>query len=302
MMDLNFHHLRYFWVTAREGGLTQAAKKMRVSPSTVSSQLRALEDTLERELFDRSGRRLLLTSHGEAVLKYADDIFALGQDLMDASRSTPSVRHPLRLRVGVADILPRLLAYQLLAPALHLDIPVRLVCRAASQQELLADLARHHIDVVIGDEPVSASHDLKATSHLLGTSGVSIFGTATLASQLGPDFPASLDGAPMLLPAAHIRQRRRVDRCFEELRVRPAVVGEFSDSGLLKAFGAEGAGLFPAPTVVRAHVEATYGVVGLGELPLVRERFYAIQLEGRADNQAVAALVDAAHSSLAHGE
>jgi len=300
MLDLNFHHLRYFWVTAREGGLTKASRKLRVSPSTISTQIKSLEHNLGRDLFERTGKGLRLTTDGNEVLKYADEIFALGQELADATRSEPSLQHPLRLRVGVADILPRLVAYQLLAPAIHTALPVHLVCRGATQEELVSDLALHHVDLVLGDEPVGVGRDVDVDNRLLGESTVTLFGTRALAAALGDGFPKSLHGAPMLLPDVSVAQRRRLERWFEEHRIRPHVVGEFTDSALLKAFGEEGAGVFPSPTVVRSHVEETYGVVALGELSSVRERFYAITLRGRSTNTAVDRILKAADALLLH--
>ena len=300
MLDLNFHHLRYFWVTAREGGLTKASRKLRVSPSTISTQIKALEGHLGRVLFERTGQGLRLTADGAEVLKYADDIFGLGQELADATRAEPTVRHPLRLRVGVAELLPRLVAYQLLAPAIHGDIPVHLVCRGASPEQLVADLALHHVDLVLSDEPAGIGREVQMNNRLLGESTVTLFGAPALAERLREGFPDSLSGAPILLPDIQTGQRSRLDRWFVENQIRPRVVGEFTDSALLKAFGEEGAGIFPSPTVVRRRVEETYCVVSLGELTSVRERFYAITLQGRSTHPAVDRIFKGADALLLH--
>ncbi len=295
---LNYLHLHHFWVTAREGALVRASEKLGLAPSTISTQIRGLERALGRTLFDRSGRTMVLTDAGRLAVDYADEIFALGTEFLDTVHDSPTLRRPLRLRVGVADIVPKLVAYRFLAPALHLGLPVHLVCQEDRPAQLVADLALHHLDLVLSDAPIGLARDVHATSRVLGDCGVTIFGTPKLAERWGGDFPRSLHGAPVLLPDEHTTMRGLLEAWFDRANVEPVVVAEFGDSALLKAFGQEGAGLFPAPSAILDDVVARYGVRPLGELDGVQERFYAITMEKRLGNAAVRAIVEAAESVL----
>jgi LysR family transcriptional regulator, transcriptional activator of nhaA len=297
---LNYHHLRYFWVVAREGGLAPAGRVLRLSHPTLSAQIHALEDQLGEKLFTRAGRRLALTEVGRAVLRYADEIFSLGRELVDTVQGRASGA-PRRLDVGVADVVPKLVVRRLLEPALGLPDPVRLACHEAPQEQLLADLSRHELDVVITDAPVPAGGSVRAYNHLLGETGVSFFGTAPLARAHRQGFPGSLHGAPLLLPLENLTLRRSLNQWFDRHGLRPRVVAEFEDSALLKVFGADGLGIFAAPTVVERDVETQHGVEVLGRTEEVRERFYAITVERRLKHPAVVAISDAARHRLFTG-
>jgi LysR family transcriptional activator of nhaA len=300
MDTLNYHHLRYFQVVAREGGLAPAGRVLRLSHPTLSAQIHALEDQLGEKLFTRVGRRLVLTEVGRAVLRYADEIFSLGRELVDTVQGRAGGA-PLRLDVGVADVVPKLVVRRLLQPALALPEPVRLICHEAPQQQLLAGLAQHELDVVLTDAPVPSGSSVRAFNHLLGESGVSFFGAEPLASAHRPGFPGSLQGAPVLLPLESLTLRRSLDQWFDRHGLRPRVVAEFEDSALLKVFGGDGLGIFAAPTVVEREVVAQYGVQLLGRAEEVRERFYAISVERRLKHPAVLAISDAARHGLFGG-
>jgi LysR family transcriptional activator of nhaA len=294
---LNYHHLLYFWTVAKEGGLVPAGKVLRLSHPTLSAQIHALEDRLGEKLFSRAGRRLALTEMGRMVFRYADEIFSLGREMVDAVKDR-STGQPLRLEVGVADAVPKLVVRRLLEPALALPVPVRLVCREGSYERLLGDLAVHSLDIVISDAPVPAGGSVRAFSHLLGETAVSFFGTKRLAEAHRAPFPRSLDGAPMLLPLEHLPLRRSLNRWFERSGIRPRVVAEFEDSALLKEFGADGAGIFAAPSVVEQEIAARYAVRLLGRTDAVRERFYAVSVERRLKHPAVVAISDTARHAL----
>jgi LysR family transcriptional activator of nhaA len=294
---LNYHHLFYFWLAAREGGVTRASQELELAQSTVSAQIRLLEEALGDRLFARKSGRLELTETGQLVYRYADEIFRLGRELLDAVRGRPTGR-PTPLLVGVADVVPKLVAHRLLAPALRAEPAVHLVCREGKPNDLLAALALHRLDVVLSDAPVGPGVEVKAFSHLLGESPVELFATAPLAARLRRRFPRSLDGAPMLLPTTGTALRRSLDQWFDEVGVRPAVAGEIEDSALLKVFGAEGVGAFPACAAIRREVERQFRVRRVGVLGSVRERFYAISIERRLTHPAVVALSRAARASL----
>jgi LysR family transcriptional activator of nhaA len=297
---INYHHLLYFWLVAREGGLVPAGKILRLSHPTLSAQIHALEDQLGEKLFQRVGRKLALTDMGRVVFRYADEIFSLGREMIDAVKDRSSGQ-PLRLDVGVVDVVPKVVVKALLEPALNLHQPVRLVCRENSYERLLADLALHALDIVIADAPVAPGSSVRAFNHLLGESGVSLFGTKDLATQYKRGFPKSLDGAPMLLPLEHLALRRSLNQWFDRHDIKPKVVAEFEDSALLAVFGADGLGVFPAPSAVERKVIEQYGVQLVGRVDQVTERFYAISVEKRLKHPAVVAISDAARHALFAG-
>jgi LysR family transcriptional activator of nhaA len=296
MDTLNYHHLRLFWVVAKEGGVSRASKLLRLAHPTVSAQIHALEQSLGEQLFTREGRRLVLTDVGRLVYRYADDIFALGRELVDAVKGRPTGR-PVILEVGIADALSKLVVRRLLEPALHLPEAVRLVCREDRHDRLLAALSTHSLDVVLTDTALVPGGGVRAYHHLLGECGVTFYASATLAREVTPGFPGSLDGAPLLLPAGSAL-RSALDQWFEEKGVRPRVIAEFEDSSLLNVFGQDGVGIFLSPSVVEAAVARQHNVEVVGRTDEVRERFYAISGERRIKNPAVVAIREAARHEL----
>jgi len=293
---LNYHHLLYFWVVAREGSLVAAGKVLRLSHPTLSAQIRALEEELGEKLFMKSGRNLALTETGKTVYRYAEEIFTLGRELVDTVKGRAG--QALQLDVGVADVVPKLVVKRLLQPALNLPVPVRLVCYEDSYDKLLADLAQHALDVVISDAPVPAGSTFRVFNHLLGETTVSFFATAPLAQQFGPGFPDSLNGAPVLLPLKSLTLRRALNHWFDKLQVKPNIVAEFADSALMNVFGADGVGIFPAPTVIATEVMAQYNVETLGRATDVRESFYAISAERKVKHPAVVAISEQARQDV----
>lgn len=294
---LNYHHLLYFWTVAKEGSIARACQRLHLAQPTISAQLQALERSLGEKLFHRVGRGLVLTETGQVVFRYADEIFSLGREMMDTLKGQPTGR-PLRLAVGVTDALPKEVAYRILEPALKMPEAVHLICNEGSPEYLLAELATHRLDLVLMDNPIGSGVKIRAFNHQLGECGVTIFGSAALASKYGADFPRSLQGAPFLLPTEQTALRRLLDQWFDANDVRPHTIAEFDDSALLKSFGQAGAGLFPGSTVVEAQIVQQYGVKVLGRLPSVRERFYAISVERKLKHPAVLAISEAARSHL----
>jgi len=294
---LNYHHLLYFWLAVREGGVNRAAARLRRAHPTVSGQIRALEGALGEKLFARQGRRIVLTEMGRIVYGYAEEIFSLGGELIDTVQGRPTGR-PSRLIVGVADVMPKLVAKRLLEPARSLPEKVRMVCREGKADRLLADLAGHHLDVVLSDTPLPPGSPLPAYNHLLGESGVTFFAVRKLAAKHRRAFPGSLSGAPLLLPTEATTLRRSLDQFFDARGIRPAVEAEFDDSALLSAFGQDGVGLFPAPSVIESSIRRQYEVEVVGRVPEVRERFYAISVERRVRHPAVMAIYQAAREQI----
>ena len=297
MAGLNFKHLRYFWVVAKAGGIARASERLHLTPQTISGQISLFEEVLGYKLFARVGRRLELTEAGRTVLSYAEEIFTLGEELEGVLRS-PDEGRPLQFRVGVADAVPKVVAYLLLEPAVKEQAPLRIVCREGKLTSLLADLAVHRLDIVIADSPMPASVNIKGFNHLLGECDVTFFAAPKLARSLEGRFPRSMDGAPLLLPGEDAAVRPRLIRWFDEERIYPRVVGEFDDGALLKAFGRAGAGIFAAPSAIAEQVQRQYSVVAIGRTEAVTEAFYAISVERRLTHPAVVAITSAARKEL----
>ena len=294
---LNYHHLLYFWTVAREGTIARASQELRLAQPTISGQIRVLEDQLGEKLFQRSGRNLVLTDMGRVVYRYADDIFSLGRELMDTLKDRPTGR-PMRFQVGVADEVSKMIAYRLLEPAMRLPQQVQIVCRDGAAERLLTELATHSLDLVIADTPISPAIKVKAFSHALGETPVTVFATAKLAAARRKNFPRSLDGAPFLLPTSGKTLRRTLDQYFDQQSIRPRVVAELDDSALMTTFGQAGAGLFGAPTVIEKEVLRQFDVAIVGRLDAVRERYFAISVERRLKHPAVVAISEAANEML----
>lgn len=292
MSRLNYKHLHYFWVVAHEGSVTRAAERLGVAVQTVSGQLGLLERALGKALFAAQGRGLALTEAGRVALGYADHIFQLGEQLQEALADADSARN-LRLVVGISDGLPKLVAHRLLASVMEQLDNMRLVCNEGEFQDLLGDLALHKLDVVLTDRPAPSGGNLRVFSHSLGELDVGLFAAEPLRSTLASAFPASLEGAPMLLPTRHNMLRGQIDLWLESHSLRPDIVGEFEDSALLQIFGRAGKGLFPAPLALAAEVKRRLDAEPVGAMPGVKEYIYAISNERRIRHPAVEALCSA---------
>jgi LysR family transcriptional activator of nhaA len=294
---LNYHHLLYFWTVAREGGLVPAGKVLHLSHPTLSAQIHALEERLGEPLFVKEGRKRRLTDVGQTVFRYADEIFTVGQELLEAVKGSARGK-PLRLDVGVADVVPKFIVRRLLQPALALPEAIHLFCHEDSHDKLLTRLASHELDLVLADAPVPPGSRVRAFSHLLGETSVSFLGSQELARVYRRGFPKSLNEAPMLLPLENLSLRRAIDQWFDQQSIKPRVIAEFEDSALLKVFGSDGVGIFPAPTAIEKEIIERYGVVRIGLAKEVRERFYAISGERRLKHPAVVAITETARGDL----
>ncbi len=297
MRHLNYGHLQYFWVVAREGSIAQAAKVLHVTPQTISGQLKLLDEAVGERLFRKAGRRLVLSRTGHLVFEYADEIFNRGAELAQVLRGRRA-GIPRRLAVGVVDSIPKLVASRVIVPALEVEDPPQIRCEEGTLERLLGELAVHRLDLVLSDRMVPEGLNVRAYSYPLGESGVSFFATPALRDSLEGEFPACLDGAPMLLPVQDSALRRRLEDWFESQEMVPRPVAEFEDSALLKAFGEAGAGIFPGLTAIAAEIERTYGVTAIGGTEEVRERFYAISPEQRLKHPSVVAITEAAREKL----
>lgn len=294
---MNFHHLEYFWVVAREGSIVAASERLNVSQPTISTQIKQLEAQLDADLFRRVGRGLELTEAGRVALRYADEIFSLGRELQGALRDRPTGR-PARMSVGLAFVVPKLIAYRLLEPAMQIESGLHVEVYEDRVERLLAQLANHELDLVISDAPMTAATRVKAFNHPLGSSGVTFFAAPKLAAKLRPGFPGSLDRQPFLAPMPSSSLRRELERWFEQHGVSPELVGQFDDLALVKVFGSSGAGAFAGPSVIEAEIIDQYRVEVIGRTTEIEERFFAISVERRLKHPGVVAISEAARAEL----
>lgn len=297
---LNYHHLHYFWTVAHEGSIAAASRKLGVGRPSISMQLKVLEGFVGAPLFTRRGRHLRLTESGEMVLTYADDIFQTGRELVDAVRGR-STGKPKRFRIGIADVMAKMVAFELLLPALDEGADTVLECHEDEPNRLFADLAVSKLDLVLSDIPLAPGIDVRAYNHVMGESSTTLFAAPDLHARLGSDFPRSLNGAPFLMPSQAAAIRRSLELWLGQEGVRPKTVAEFEDGALMKVFGEAGRGVFPGPTIVRDHICKNYNVCIVGELKTVRERFYAISPERKIRHPGVARIVESAKSGIFGG-
>jgi LysR family transcriptional activator of nhaA len=297
MAHLNLKHLRYFWAVASNGSIARASEVLHLTPQTISGQLRELEDQMGSKLFAKSGRNLILTDIGRLVFSYADEMFRISDELQDVLAG----RIPgggMTLTVGIAMVVPKLLAHRVLAPALAMKEPLRLVCVEKPLVDLLADLSVHKLDLVLADSPLNPALNIRAYNHTLGESPVSFFAAKDQVERWLDGFPDSLEAAPMLMPTSSSALRRTLDLWFERIGVKPRIVAEIEDRALMKTFGEGGAGIFTSPQAVEHDVLAKYDVGVIGRTDEVTERFYAISAERRIKHPAVSAITEAARTGL----
>ena len=295
---MNYKHLHYFMQVAKSGSVMRASKLLHLTPQTISGQIQLLEEALSSALFSKSGRGLVLTETGRLVLGYAEEIFSLGAEIEEAVREQPKEGRMLEFRVGVADAVPKSIAYRLVEPATQLKEPVRIVCREWKLDSLLAELALHRLDLVISDAPIPSSVSVQAFSHRLGASAVSFFAAPALLKHCAGTFPHCLNGAPMLMPGEDSALGQRLRAWFQARSLHPRVVGVFDDSALAKEFGRRGAGIFVGPLVLSREIEKQYSVKTLGFAPEVLDEFFAISVERRITHPCVAAITQSARNEL----
>ncbi len=293
MPQLNYNHLRYFYAVAREGSIAKAADVLFVSPQTISGQLTVFEDYLGVKLFERKGKRLVLNEVGKVTLGYAEDIFSLGSELQQLLK-TQDVSQQFVFTVGVIDVIPKILAFNILKKSFDLEGSIKLVCREGDFDTLLSELAVNKIDLILSDRPVTPGMPIKAYNHHVGESGVSFYAAKSSASRLKKDFPYSLHKQPFLMCGDKSAQKISLQSWFEMEQIMPTIVAEFDDSALMKFFGESDHGVFCTPSMIEAHVTKHYEVSVIGRTDTIKESFYAISPERKVKHPGVKIIVDAA--------
>lgn len=297
MQRINYQHLYYFWVVAKQGSISAACEILHLAQPTISAQLAIFETQLGNKVFDRQGRKLLLTDTGRVVFHYAEEIFNLGQELKHVLKGLHTERG-LRLNIGISDALPKLLAYRLIEPLLRHPEPVQIQCWEDKTERLLNELALHSIDLVLSDVPATPASGTRVFNHFLGESPVAVFATPALAKRYREDFPRSLNGAPFLLPTQNSALRRSLDLWFDRMEISPSIQAEIEDSGLIKTFGMGGSGLFFSPVAVASAIEQQYRVEQLGLASEVSERFYIVTAQRRLKHPLMNVILDQAQHGV----
>lgn len=271
--QFNFHHLFYFWRVAKIGHLTRAAQEMHVSQSALSAQIRQLEERLGEALFERQGRRLVLTATGQMVLSYAENIFGLGQEML--GRLQGRVEGMTRLRVGSVATLSRNYQQQWIRPLLA-DPGVVLTLESGLLEDLLDRLARHQLDVVLANEPVATNPDRPVHCRFLGSQAISLVGPAGAWSGRSLRLPEDLDGLEVALPGPRHALRAQFDALCLAADVRPRLRAEVDDMAMLRLIARDSGWLTVLPEVV-VQDELRNGVlVRVGQSTRLEEHFYAI--------------------------
>lgn len=296
---LNYHHLYYFWLVSKEESITRAAKILRLSQPSVSSQIKSLERSLNVDLFNRVGKRLVLTDQGRLVFRYADEIFSTGQEMIQSLKGQ-TVNRPVRLHIGLDDVVPKLFAYRLIQIALDQVDKLEIHCKEGKSEQLLHDLSLHHLDIVITDVKISSLVASNLYEHLIGQCGISFFAGKKIVKKYGSQFPECLHAAPLLLPAKESSVRQELERWLRSKMIIPRLVGEFDDSALMKVFGQFNNGFFYGPTILEKEINNQYKVTCVGRLPKIKESLYAITAERKIVHPAVIAMTSQARQLLFH--
>ena len=295
MTPLNYNHLYYFYSVANEGSFTKASSVLHLTPQTISGQITSFESQIGVTLFDRKGKKLILSEIGQLIYSYADEIFQLGDELKNVIK-TQEPAHWLTFTVGVTGVIPKVLAFQLLNPVLNMADSVRLICKEGHQDSLLAELAINKLDLVLTDQPLPMGSHIKAYNHRLTESGFTFFATKKLATICKKNFPHSLSGQPFLMQGKNTAVRQRLSAWLEKYNVIPNIIAEFDDSALLKSFGQEGYGVFTAPTLIEDTIMSQYHVKIVGRTEEFKEHYYVISPERRLKHPAILEIVNAANN------
>lgn len=296
MRDINLKHLHYFWAVAHQGSIAAASEHLFVTPQTISAQLKELESSLGHKLFRRSGKSLSLSQAGETALSYADGIFDLRREL--AAALATENQDMRQIRVGISDVVPKLIASRVLLPAIQHEPAPRLICKEGESSELLAALAQHKLDMVISDHPAAPDPNLRLYSHKMGSTGISFMAAPKLISDENAKFPACLDQQPILMPGRHTALRMTLESWLQEQKLDMHITGEFDDSALTKAFGQLGAGLFTCPSAIQEDVRQQYGVRELGRTKAIRESFYLISPNKRISQPLILQILQRAREEV----
>jgi LysR family transcriptional activator of nhaA len=294
LSPLNYNHLYYFFIVATEGTITKASIRLNLTPQTISGQITNFEAQIGVKLFERKGKTLSLSEMGLLIYSYAEEIFQLGDEVKNIlKRKQPSLWHTFT--VGITDVIPKVLAHELLSPVLKMNEPVRLICQEGDQEHLLADLSVNKIDCILTDQPLQLGSHIKAYSHLLIESGFTFFAAETLLQNSSKNFPKNLSDLPWLMQSKKSAVRARLSAWLEKHNITPNIVAEFDDSALMKSFGQAGFGVFSSPTLIEEYIVDKYNVKVIDRTDEIKEPYYIISPERRLKHPAILEIVNTAN-------
>lgn len=289
---LNFLHLYHFWIVAQEGSLLGASRRLGIRHSTLSAQMRALEESLGMRLLLRRPRGVRLTAQAEVVRGYCDQIFRLGAELAEAATGERTGR----LRVGTLAAVPRSLLYEALRPALERESATRVELTVYDLDAACRALVTGRLHVVVSDRLPAGTTTVHA--HLVGETRIGLYATPRLVDRYRAGFPQSLDGAPMLLPTTGTPLRDGLAAWFAEEGFRPRIIGEFDDVPMMKGFAARGHGIVPVRLALAREARQRYGLLPVGNVPGLVDRLYALTLGRRVRHPGVQRLIDECRGRL----
>ncbi|WP_440873787.1 transcriptional activator NhaR [Thalassotalea sp. PLHSN55] len=293
MSPLNYNHLYYFYIVATEGSISKASARLNLTSQTISGQITSFEKQIGVELFKRKGKKLSLSEMGGVIYSYAEEIFQLGDEVKTIlKRKQPSLWHTFT--VGITDVIPKILAHELLSPVLKMSESVRLICVEGDQDHLLADLSVNKIDCILTDQPLQLGSHVKAYNHLLTECGFTFFAADNLLQGCDEPFPKMLAQFPWLIQSKKSAVRPRLSSWLEQQNIAPNIVAEFDDSALMKAFGQTGFGVFSGPTLMEDYIANKYSVNIIGRTNEIKESYYIISPERRLKHPAILEIVNSA--------
>ncbi len=289
MRQLNYNHLYYFYIVAREGSIAKAAQTLHVTPQTVSGQLATFEEYLGFTLFDRHGKRLHLNNQGRVAYRSAEEIFNTGHQLLETLQAREH-GHVHQLTIGVTDVIPKMLTFDFVKQVMKEAKTTRFIFKEGDFETLTSELAINKIDIIIADRAVAPGTSIRAFSHFLGESGISFFAKPN-SVDISVGFPQLLHHASLLLPSEKSRMKAVFEGWFDDHHLHPDIVAEFDDSALLKRFGEEGYGIFAAPSIIKEAIISQYHVECVGHTNDIQERYYAIISSANQKRPLIKALI-----------
>ncbi|UGB39546.1 LysR family transcriptional regulator [Frateuria soli] len=281
MAALNYNHLRYFWEVAREGNLTRTAGKLLISQSALSIQIRKLENQLGHDLFERSGRQLLLTEAGRIAFDHAEAIFSGGEELLATLRHR-SDGHRSILRVGALATLSRNFQIGFLRPLLGRP-DVEVVVRSGTTAFLLQGLEAHRLDVVLVNVPPPRDAATSWVAHEIAGQPVSLIGTPERIGK-GDTLDRLLASHPLVLPTMESSVRIGFEALVDRLGVHVRVAAEVDDMAMMRLLAREDIGLAVVPPIVVKDELASGRLVEAHQLPQLSETFFAVTMKRRFPN------------------
>lgn len=285
---LNYHHLYYFWTIASLGSIARASERLRLGQPTLSTQLKLLEDTLGRALFERRNRRLVLTESGKIAFQYAAEIFRLGAEMVEAVHDRAPLGEKTHVQIGALDSVPKHLTLQL-TEAAYAAGPCTVSILEGKGDELLRELRAHHLDLLLSNFTPSIDDSGTLTVRSVGRAAISVYGAPRFKA-LAKNFPASLAGQKFVLPTYHSKLRHDLEHYFRVARIPIVPVAETQDSSLQKLLGASGVGLIPIAESSVAEMVRDKSLVRLGELTSVSEEFWLVTAARKVENPIAAKL------------